>query len=46
MNQMIHEGINEFPGDKATVEQFLATMPSIFTRNIEILNTILFSRNS
>jgi hypothetical protein len=30
MNQMIHEGINEFPGDHATIEQFLATMPSMF----------------
>jgi len=43
---MIHEGINKFPGDNATVEQFLATMPSIFTKNIEILNKISFSRNS
>jgi len=28
---MIHDGINEFPGDHATIEQFLATMPSIFS---------------
>jgi len=29
---MIHEGINKFPGDNATVEQYLATMPSIFIK--------------
>jgi hypothetical protein len=32
MNRMIHEGINKFPGDNATVEQYLATMPSIFIK--------------
>lgn len=36
MNQMIHKDINEFPGDHATMEQFLATMPSIFILKIRI----------
>jgi hypothetical protein len=30
MNQMIRDNISEFPGDNATTEQFLATMPSMF----------------
>lgn len=33
MNQMIHDGINQFQGDNATVEQFLATMPSMFNKS-------------
>jgi len=31
MNQMVHQNINVFPGDNASSEQYLATMPSMFT---------------
>jgi len=30
MNQMIHEGINEYPGNNATNEQFLGSVRSMF----------------
>ncbi len=51
MNQMVHQGINVFPGDNAAAEQYLATMPSMFTQfefffNVSCRCLFFFLRNT
>ena len=36
MHQMVDQGIQRFPGDDATAEQYLTTMPSIFFLSLSI----------
>ncbi len=46
MNQMVQEGINQFPGSNATIEQYLVTMPSKNLRqNQHVYSTFFFGSN-
>jgi hypothetical protein len=47
---MVHQNINVFPGDNASSEQYLATMPSMFIQieifNVSCLCLFFFPRNT